>query len=102
MAKLTTLAVIAAAAVTTLAACGTSAPNRPVNIVTNEMPFQPGTGMVQAVTQTPVLPGGSSADPLKRLQVRMDNGRIQYIDTISDIARGSRVELTPDRQIRVL
>ena len=102
MAKLTTFAVIAAAAVTTLAACGTTPPNRVPNIVTNEVPYQPGMGTVQAVTNTPVLSGGSSSDPLKRLHVRMDNGRMQYIDTVSSISRGQRVELTPDRQIRTL
>lgn len=102
MAKLTTLAVIAAAAVTTLAACGTSQPARTPSIVTNEMPYQPGTGTVQAVTHTPILSGGSSGDPLKRLHVRMDNGRMQYIDTVSSITPGMRVELTPDRQIRTL
>ena len=103
MAKLTTLAVIAAAAVTTLAACGTTPPSRTPSIVTNEMPYQPGHGTVQAVTHTPVLPSGvSSSDPLKRLHVRMDNGRMQYIDTVSSITPGMRVELTPDRQIRTL
>ena len=102
MAKLTTLAVIAAAAVTTLAACSANPPSRPPSIVTNEVPYTPGTGTVQAVTQTPVLSGGSSSDPLKRLHVRMDNGRVQYIDTVSGIRPGQRVELTPDRQIRTL
>ena len=102
MAKLTTLAVIAAAAVTALAACGTTPPSRTPSIVTNEVPFQPGMGTVQAVTHTPVLPGANSSDPLKRLHVRMDNGRMQYIDTVSSITPGMRVELTPDRQIRSL
>jgi hypothetical protein len=102
MAKLTTFAVIAAAAVTTLAACGTTPPNRMPSIVTNEVPYQPGTGTVQAVTNTPALSGGSSSEPLKRLHVRMDNGRVQYVDTVSSISRGMRVELTPDRQIRTL
>ena len=107
MAKLTTLAVIAAAAVTTLAACGTTPPARTPSIVTNEVPYQPGMGTVQAVTQTPVLAvagAGASAtsDPLKRLHVRMDNGRTQYIDTVSSVRPGARVELTPDRKIRTL
>jgi hypothetical protein len=103
MAKLTTFAVIAAAAaVTTLAACGTTPPSRTPSIVTNEMPFQPGMGTVQAVTHTPMLPGANSSDPLKRLHVRMDSGRIQYIDTVSSITPGMRVELTPDRQIKTL
>jgi len=101
MAKLTTLAVIAAAAVTTLAACGTPAPSRTPTIVTNEVPYQAGMGTVQAVTHTPMLPGGAT-DSLKRLHVRMDNGRMQYIDTVSSITPGMRVELTPDRQIRSL
>ena len=107
MAKLTPLAVIAVAAVTTLAACGTTPPARPPSIVTNEVPYQPGMGTVQAVTQTPVLAvagAGASAtsDPLKRLHVRMDNGRTQYIDTVSSVRPGARVELTPDRKIRTL
>jgi hypothetical protein len=101
MAKLTTLAVIAAAAVTTLAACGTP-PSRMPNIVTNEVPYSPGTGTVQAVTHTPMIAGASSSDPLKRLHVRMDTGRMQYIDTVSSITPGMRVELTSDRQIRTL
>lgn len=107
MAKLTTLAVIAAAAVTTLAACGTTPPARTPTIVTNEVPYQPGMGTVQAVTQTPVLAvagAGASAtsEPLKRLHVRMDNGRTQYIDTVSSVRPGARVELTSDRKIRTL
>jgi hypothetical protein len=106
MAKLTTFAVIAAAAVTTLAACGTTPPNRMPNIVTNEVPYQPGMGTVQAVTNTPVIAGAaagaSSSEPLKRLHVRMDNGRVQYIDTVSSVSRGQRVELTAERQIRTL
>ena len=101
MAKLTTFAVIAAAAVTTLAACSANPPSRPPSIVTNEVPYQPGVGTVQAVTQTPVI-GSTSGDSLKRLHVRMDNGRVQYIDTVSSIRPGMRVELTPDRQIRTL
>jgi hypothetical protein len=32
----------------------------------------------------------------------MDNGRVQYVDTVSSISRGQRVELTADRQIRTL
>jgi len=110
MAKLTTLAVIAAAAATTLGACSVTPPNRPPSIVTNEVPYQPGMGTVQAVTQTPVLAvagaGATSAsatsEPLKRLHVRMENGRIQYIDTVSSVRPGARVELTPDRKIRTL
>jgi len=109
MAKLTTLAVIAAAAATTLGACSVTPPNRPPSIVTNEVPYQPGMGTVQAVTQTPVLAvagagatTSATSDPLKRLHVRMDNGRTQYIDTVSSVRPGARVELTPDRKIRTL
>jgi hypothetical protein len=107
MAKLTTLAVIAAAAVTTLAACSVTPPNRPPSIVTNEVPYQPGMGTVQAVTQTPVVAvagagASSTSEPLKRLHVRMDNGRTQFIDTVSSVAPGTRVELTSNRQIRTL
>ena len=113
MAKLTTFAVIAAAAVTTLAACSATPPAKPPSIVTNEVPYQPGMGTVQAVTQTPVLAvagagatattgASATSEPLKRLHVRMDNGRTQYIDTVSSVRPGARVELTPDRKIRTL
>ena len=103
MAKLTPLAVIAVAAIATLAACSTPPQSaRPPSIVTNEMPYQSGSGMVTAVTPAPISSGGASSAPLNRLHVRMDSGTMQYVDTVSSISKGSRVWLTEDRQIRLM
>lgn len=103
MAKLTPLAFAAVAA---LGACSMTTPpqtNMPP-LVTNVHPYTPGSGVVQAVFPTPVMPGAEvSSGPMQRLEIRMDNGRIQYIDTTSpDFARGNRVVLTEDRLIRLM
>jgi hypothetical protein len=102
MPKLLPLAVIATAAA--LGACGTPPQQPAPRIVTNVIPYAPGNGVVQAVFAAPTgqAPASSSAEPMARLEIKMDNGKIQYVDTASNIARGKRVELTPDRQIRTL
>lgn len=106
MPKLIPSVVIAAAAVSALAACSTppqsAGPAEP-KIVTNMVPFRPGSGVVQSVNPAPVMPGASTtaAAPLQRLEIRMDNGTTQYVDVPSrDFARGMRVTLTEDRIIR--
>ncbi len=63
-------------------------------IVTQAIPYRPGTGVVQRVSRAP-----DAREPLSVLAIRMDDGRMQYIDTASDIPVGSRVQLTPDHQI---
>jgi hypothetical protein len=104
MAKLIPLALVAAVA--TLVACSTppraGAPGQP-QIVTNVLPYTPGSGVVQSVSPTPVMPGAGAgaSQPLQRLEVKMDNGSTQYVDTASrEIAKGSRITLTEDKQIR--
>jgi hypothetical protein len=38
---------------------------------------------------------------MQRLEVKMDNGKVQYIDTPSrDFTKGMRITLTPDRYIK--
>jgi hypothetical protein len=101
MPKLLPLAVIATAAA--LGACGTPPQQPAPRIVTNVIPYTPGNGVVQAVFAAP--PGqvltSSSAEPMARLEIKMDNGKIQYVDTTSrDFTRGSRVQLTEDRLIK--
>jgi hypothetical protein len=75
------------------------------------MPYFAGSGVVQAVSATPVMAAragssaGSSApapsEPMQRLEIKMDNGKIQYVDTPSrDFTRGTRVILTEDKIIR--
>ncbi len=64
-------------------------------IVMQEMPYRAGTGTVQSVREV-------SADTY-RLGIRMSNGTLQWVDTESrEIVVGSRIELTPDREIKKL
>ena len=99
---------LALAAVGTLSACGTppqtGGPARPAqNIVTNVHPYTPGNGVVQSVMPAPgsSASAGSSSAPMQRLEIKMDNGSIQYVDTTSrDFTKGTRVTLTSDHFIR--
>ena len=102
MPKLLPLVVIATAAA--LGACSTPPQQPAPRIVTNVIPYVPGSGVVQAVfaapTGQPLTP--SSTEPMARLEIKMDKGgKIQYVDTPSrDFTRGSRVQLTEDRLIK--
>jgi hypothetical protein len=95
-----TRTLLASSLVLALAAgCAYQSPTRTTEIVPQAFPFQPGTGVVQAVTNAPApmsaAAGASAPGGWKRLLVRMDNGVLQYVDTESnDFAAGSRVELT--------
>jgi hypothetical protein len=98
---------LAAIVVATLAACETppqtGGPSQPMpNIVTNVHPYSAGNGVVQSVSPAPTMAGaGSSSAPMQRLEIKMDNGAIQYVDTTSrDFAKGTRVTLTDDKVIR--
>lgn len=104
MSRTLPLAVIVVAG---LAACQTppqtGGPAQPMpNIVTNVYPYTPGSGVVQSVMPTPTMAGaGSSSEPMQRLEIRMDNGAIQYVDTPSrNFSKGMRVTLTEDKLIR--
>jgi hypothetical protein len=87
--------------------------------VAQEMPYRAGSGVVQSVSNPPTLASaGASAAPakgasapsagasapsdsgLQRLAIKMDDGRMQYVDTPSrDFPVGTRVRLTENRQI---
>jgi hypothetical protein len=76
-------------------------------VATNVHPYTPGQGTVTAVMPTPgsAAAGGSAATggsaPLQRLEVKMDNGTVQYVDVASnDFTKGSRIVLTEDKLIR--
>lgn len=100
MAKMTLFAV---AAIALVGACSTPPQASAPNIVTNVYPMQPGTGVVQAVMPTPTMAGAAagSSEPLQRLEIKMSDGKVQYIDTRSSgIARGDRVQLSADGVIR--
>ena len=92
------------AALAALSACSTApqtgapAPQPQANIVTFVHPYHAGSGVVQGVMQTP-----ASAEPMQRLEVKMDTGTIVYVDTRSrEFTKGSRIVLTEDKIIRKL
>ncbi len=102
MIRLISLAVIAAV----LAACSTPRQAPAPRIVTIEHPYIAGTGVIQSVVPTPVAAtaaAGTSSptEPMQRLEVKMDNGKVQYVDTPNrDFTKGMRITLTPDRYIK--
>lgn len=85
--------------------------------------YRTGSGVVQSITPAPRMASaggsapvtttrgepvgttgsaaGSTAVAMQRLAIRMDDGRVQYVDMAGpDIpAVGTRVQLTPDHQI---
>ena len=80
-------------------------------IVPQAVAYQGGFGVVDRVVTSPSLAaaaGGTAdmraagASGLNRVYVRMDDGRIQFVDTASnELQRGMRVELLPDRTIKI-
>ena len=124
MTKLIVAAPFSILAVALLAGCFTPGPNNPASAgttsmapVAQAMPYWSGTGVVQAVNPAPgpivAGPNTSSRNPsastassesgLYRLQIRMDDGRMMYVDTPSrDFSAGTRVQLTDNNEIRRL
>jgi hypothetical protein len=95
----------ALAAVAALGACSVTPPpgNTTPNIVTNVNTLRPGEGVVQTVSPTPGTPTASASGPLQRLEIKMSDGRMQYIDTPHpQFAKGDRVQLGNDNVIRKL
>ena len=102
MTKLLPLAA-AAVAVLALGACGTQQPQPERAVVTNVHPYTAGNGTVQAVYPAPrgSASAGSSSDPMQRLEIKMDNGTVQYVDTPNrEFAKGTRISLSEDRIIK--
>jgi hypothetical protein len=99
MAKLTPFAL---AAIALLGACSTT-PQPTTPIATIVHPLSAGTGVVQAVMPAPsmVSAGAGSSQPLQRLEIKMSDGTMQYVDVRSnEIAKGDRVQLGADGIIR--
>ena len=71
-------------------------------IVTQVHPYTAGNGVVQQVMPAPAgATASSSSQPMQRLEIRMDNGVVQYVDTPTPgFTKGTRVTLTEDRLIR--
>jgi len=121
---MTRLALVAPIAVLTalFAGCASRGPAEPAPVAVKpiEQPYRAGTGVVQAVTPAPraVVAGptaSTSADPassargaavfsqmeMQRLRIRMDDGRMVYVDTPSrEFVAGSRVLLSDANEIR--
>lgn len=85
------------------------------DVAGTQFQYRPGTGVIESVTRAPepftsttgtaAAAGATAAAPdqLYRLAIRMDDGRMQYIDTSeSGFARGMRVRLTDGRLIEKL
>jgi hypothetical protein len=97
------------------AGCASRGPDNPASasIKPVEHPYRAGTGVVQAVTPAPgpIVAGPRPASTeripaakesgLQRLRIRMDDGRMMYVDTPShDFAPGTRVQLSDANEIR--
>ena len=97
MVKLTPFAI---AAVALLGACSANPPQPTTpNIATIVHPMRAGTGVVQAVMPAPIMAGATasagSSEPMQRLEIKMNDGRVQYVDTKSgELAKGDRVQLS--------
>lgn len=77
------------------------------NVASAQFQYRPGSGVVESVAAAPrpfmAAAGGSAPDNLYRLKIRMDDGRMQYIDTSDGaLAPGTRVRLTDGRLIERL
>jgi hypothetical protein len=99
-----------------LAGCSSPGPGKPesasAGVKPVEQPYRAGTGVVQGVTPAPgpIAAGprtGSDKVPpakdsgLQRLRIRMDDGRMMYVDTPSrDIQPGTRVQLSDANEIQ--
>src|SRR3954467_8368304 len=113
MSRLALAAPIAVLAVF-FAGCVSRAPENPAPVAVTpiEQPYRAGTGVVQAVTPAPGTgvagpstsarsPGAVSETGMERLRIRMDAGRMMYVDTPSrDFAPGTRVLLSDANEIR--
>jgi len=98
------------------AGCTSPGPDKPAtaSVTPIELPYRAGTGVVQAVTPAPgpiaagtstsaKSPAAASDSGLQRLRIRMDDGRMMYVDTPGrDFAPGQRVQLSDANEIRKL
>lgn len=75
------------------------------DVTGTQFQYRGGSGVVESVAQAPTpfsaAAGGSTApDVLRRLKIRMDDGRTQYLDTDStEFKVGDRIRLTDERLI---
>jgi hypothetical protein len=117
-------------AIALLSACSSPGPSSPASagtqpapIATQELPYRAGSGVVQSANPAPGMASAgastsakpaapsasaSAASPaapptsgLQRLGIKMDDGRMQYVDTSSrDFPVGTRVQLSESFEIK--
>ena len=101
-----TIATLAATGLVGLAGCTTWSPQ--TDVTGQQFTYRAGSGVVETIARAPlpVTAGAGATAPapsagvLYRLGIRMDDGRLQYIDTDStEFTRGTRVRLTEERLI---
>ena len=65
-------------------------------------PIRSGFGRIEAIASMPAsAAAGGTAQPLKRISIKMEDGTYQYVDHPAEgLSLGDRVELTSDGQIR--
>ncbi len=97
-----------------VAGCASQGPANPAPVAVTpiEQPYRAGTGVVQAVTPAPGTlaagpktaarnPAATAETSMQRLRIRMDDGRMMYVDTPSrNFVAGSRVLLSDANEIR--
>jgi len=94
---------LVAVAFTSLAGCAWMYTPQ-TDVTGQQFQYRTGNGVVESVTTAPrpfmAAAGGSAPETLQRLKIRMDDGRIQYLDTDStEFAPGARIRLTDERLI---
>ena len=96
-------------AATALALAGCQTPpqtggpaSQPPRLVTTMHPYYAGNGTVQNVYPAPTsAAAGSSGQSMQRLEIKMDSGVVQYVDTSAGgFSKGTRVSLTEDHILR--
>ena len=83
----------------------TTAPAPITPVVMPAKALQPGFGRIESMTSIPTAASAGSTAPatMSRLNIRMDDGSMQVVDTPSaGLAVGDQVELTRDGYIRRL
>ena len=75
------------------------------DITGQQFQYRTGNGVVESIAPAPrpfmAAAGGSAPDQLYRLKIRMDDGRVQYLDTdATGFQPGTRIQLTDERLIQ--
>jgi hypothetical protein len=80
----------------------TAAPAAPGPAVVQAVALRAGMGRIESMGPAPAASaGGTAASAMHRLNIRMDDGTLQLVDTPSPgLAIGDRVELTREGYIR--